>query len=354
MSIYIILLMLILLLGFYQKRGGISVTKYCKIIGSLFIIITGLRSDIVGSDTTVYYIGYERLCNINSVHEAIANHGDIAYYAFAWLYAHIIGLPFWCLTLTVALFFYFTVTRFIIKYSTDPTLSFLLLMAFSFFQFSMTGIRQTIAFGFMLLTLYEAFKPKTNLKKTLIYIIIGYFFHNSCVICLLIVPMLLFKNSQSRGLIIISILIIATGLIFRTQMVNLLLILSADSRFSTYNSMENQGAGFTTYLLYFIIYIVLLYNKTSYIRQTQRGLLDFWLLVVAIFFQALVLVEPVMFRIAWYFSIALIIILPQIINTFSKSNRSIANTITYAGVLFMYLGITMGTATVLPYKFFWQ
>lgn len=353
MSIYIILLMSILVLGFYQKRGGISVSKYCKIIGFLFVLITGLRSNVVGSDTTVYYMRYERLCNVNSLHEAIANYGDIAYYAFAWLYAHN-GLPFWCLTLTVALFFYFTVTRFIIKYSVDPTLSLLILMAFNFFQFSMTGIRQTIAFGFMLLTLYEAFKPKSNLKTILIYILIGYFFHNSCVICLLIVPMLLLKNSQSPGLIIISILIIATGLIFRTQMVYLLLILSADSRFSAYNSMENQGAGFTTYLLYFIIYIVLLYNKTSYIKQTQRGLLDFGLLVVAIFFQALVLVEPVMFRIAWYFSIALIIILPQIINTFSKSNRAIANTITYAGVLFMYLGITMGSATVLPYKFFWQ
>lgn len=346
--------MLILLLGFYQKRGGISVTTYCKIIGSLFVLITGLRSDIVGSDTTVYYMGYERLCNVDSLHEAIANHGDIAYYAFAWLYAHIIGLPFWCLTLTVALFFYFAVTRFIIKYSADPTLSFLILMAFSFFQFSMTGIRQTIAFGFVLLTLYEAFKPKVSIMRMIIYILIGYFFHNSCAICLLILPMLLYKKNQSQGLIIFSILIIAIGFIFRNQMVNVLLIISADSRFSVYNNMLNQGAGFTTYLLYLIIYIIFLCKETSYIKQTGRGLLDFWLLVAAIFSQSLVLVEPVMFRIAWYFAISLPIIIPQIINTFSEANKPIANTITYAGVLFMYLGITMGTATVLPYKFFWQ
>lgn len=352
MTVYYVLLCTILLLGWLQKSNIIKKNLYCNIIGILFALVTGLRSQDVGSDTTIYYIGYENFIHTNNIEAAIANHEDVGYFTFAWLYAHE-GLPFWALTLTVSIFFYFAVTKFIRSYSSDPTLSFLILMAFSFFQFSMTGIRQTIAFGFTLLALNEAFRADFSYKKILIYILLGYLFHKSCLIFLLLIPILLFKNKVNNIFVIISIIFLFIGLLYNTDLMSMMLALSSDTRFEEYE-IDNLGAGLTTYLLYFAIYLILIFNLKNYERLTRRGGLDICLVFFSVLFQSTVLVQSIMFRIVWYFSIALIIILPQMIQTFTKSNRRLADAIVYSALLYMYLGITMQTAHVVPYKFFWQ
>lgn len=352
MGIYIFIVFLILVLGYFQKSGKIGTKTYCCVIGVIFAIVTGLRSVNVGSDTTVYYLGYEDLKTISTLPEAISYHGDIAYYTFAWLMARG-GVPFWGLTLAVACLFYYSVSKLIYRYSEDKALSYLILMAFNFFQFSMTGIRQTIALAFALFALYEAFKPDYKLLKILIYIAVGYLFHNSCAVFLLLLPMLVFKHKYNKGLVFLSVLIVLAGFVFRTSIMGMMISLSSDTRFEFYD-MENTGAGFTTYIMYFLIYIILLYNMKSYADETRRGTLDLWLMVATLLFQGTVLIQSVMFRVAWYFAISLVVILPQIIKTFSQQNKTIANFTAYALILFMYLGITIGSAHVVPYQFFWE
>lgn len=352
MLIYLLIVLTILILGSIQKSDKISAKTYCSIIGSIFAFVTGLRSVNVGSDTTVYYLAYQDLKTVDTLTEAIGSHTDIAYYTFAWLMARA-AIPFWCLTLAVACLFYYSVSKFIYKYSEDKTLSFLILMAFSFFQFSMTGIRQIIAFGFALFALYEAFKVDFKLLRIIIYIVIGYLFHNSCVVFLLLLPMLILKNKYNKGLVLLSVLIVLGGFVFRSHIMGMIVSLSSDTRFEAYD-IENTGAGFTTYIMYFMIYIILLYNMKSYLKLSQRGTLDLWLLVATLLFQGTVMIQSVMFRIAWYFAISLVVTLPQIIHTFSQENRKLANYSAYAIILFMYLTITIGSANVVPYQFFWE
>lgn len=354
MTIYYTIIFILLLLGHFQRQGALSKKKFCIIMGTIFALVTGLRNDVVGSDTTVYLIGYENLHDISTWQEAIHGHGDIAYYILAWSYSHLLELPFWCLTLTVGVFFYYTVSRLIYRYSADCALSFLILMAFNFFQFSMTGIRQTIAFGFVLLALYEAFKLNYKLYRILLFIFIGYLFHNSCAVFLLIIPILYLKDKVNITFIIISILILLIGFIIRNQLMIVMMAISADSRFAAYGIMENSSAGYATYLLFFAIYILMVFYNNRYVEENRRGSLDVGLLFFAVLFQGTVLIQPVMFRITWYFAISLIIILPELIRSIPNSNRSMANAGVYIGVLFMYLKITIGSANVVPYLFFWQ
>lgn len=353
MTIYYCIVLILLFLGYRQKYGSLAKKKFCIIIGTIFALVTGLRNEVVGSDTTVYYIGYESLHRVSSISDAILGHGDIAYYIFAWSYAHL-GLPFWCLTLTVSIFFYYTISRFIYKYSSDCALSFLVLMAFNFFQFSMTGIRQTIALGFVILALTEAFKPNYKLYRILLYVFIGYLFHNSCAVFLLILPMLYLKKSVNNSAIVLSLVLLFIGFFLRNQLMGVMLLLGADSRFASYGIMEEAGGGFTTYLVFLTIYLTLLFYKRQYVEDNKRGTLDVWLLFFATLFQGTVLVQSVMFRIAWYFAISLIVILPGLIYAIPGGRRGFANAIIYVGVLFMYLKITMTSANVVPYSFFWQ
>jgi len=217
----------------------------------------------------------------------------------------------------------------------------------------MTGIRQTIALGFILLSLHEAYRPDYRLLKILIYIGIGYLFHNSSAVMLLLIPMLYLKKSMSNTAVVCAIILLLIGFIYRIQIMEIMLTLSSESRYATYQ-IENTGAGLTTYLVYLAIWLMLVFNKTGYNQHTQRQALDIWILFFAILFQGTVLVQSVMFRIAWYFAVSLIIILPNLINSISKDNTSIVKPGTYLGVLFMYLFITIGSANVVPYKFFWQ
>lgn len=352
MTIYFIIVALILLLGLFQKSNRISKDKYCLAIGLLFALVTGLRSPLVGADTTVYYMEYEKLFSINTLKEVIENKSDIAYFIFSWIYAKL-DLPFWFLTLTVALFFYYALTKLIRTYSPDPTLSFLILMAFCFFQFSMTGIRQTIAIGFVLLSLYEAFKSHYKLKMILIYIIIGCFFHLSCIITLLFIPLLLLKRLDNNNLLVISLFIIVICFFFRNQLMLTFLYLSEDTKYSQY-IIENSGAGLSTYVVYLVIYLILIIKYANFIQISKRGLFDISLVFISLIFQSTVLVQPVMFRIVWYFSISLIVIIPLMIQMYEGQDKKIINFIMYTGILYMYLGITISSANVVPYKFFWE
>lgn len=353
MTIYYTIVLVILLLGWQQKNGSIRKKTYCFIVGAIFVLVTGLRHDMVGADTTVYYLAYKSLAELRpGLADAISGHSDIAYYAFVWICARA-GLPFWCVTFMVSIFFYSVISRFIYRYSLDCTLSFLILMAFNFFQFSMTGIRQTIALGFVILSLHEAFRPDYKLLKILIYIGIGYLFHNSCAVTLLLIPMLYLKRTMSNTVVGFAVVLLLAAFVFRSKIVEVMLILSSGSRFESYQ-VENAGAGLTTYLVYFAIWLMLVFNKAKYTRNTQRKTLDIGILFFAIIFQGTVLAQSVMFRIAWYFAIALIIIMPNLINSISKDKAAVIKPGTYLGLLYMYLFITIGSANVVPYKFFWQ
>lgn len=61
MNIYLILILTILVLNNVRKNQRISDKLFCIIICALFILITGLRHNVVGSDTTVYYLQFQEI-----------------------------------------------------------------------------------------------------------------------------------------------------------------------------------------------------------------------------------------------------------------------------------------------------
>lgn len=60
----------------------------------------------------------------------------------------------------VAVLFTITVWVYIYKYSDDPVLSVIVLLAFNLYQFSLTGMRQTIAISFVVLAIMAVHEEK--------------------------------------------------------------------------------------------------------------------------------------------------------------------------------------------------
>lgn len=358
MLIYILLVLTILILNIERKNGRISDRTYCKIICIAFILITGLRHNDVGSDTTVYYNGFNNGIGL-SLSSVLASHEDKGFYFIWWLIQNYVG-KFEILTVLIACVFYIPVTTLIYRYSDDYGMSFLSLMAFNFFQFSMTGMRQTMALGFTALVLLELLKDKTNLIKLVFFIALGISMHRSCWIILLYLLIYWISTKVlNRKAIWLTLLIVPIVYVLRTDIVVLGINLY-DSEKIIANEISG-GGGLTTYLVYILLLIIGFFERDNYFLDDYGGIVkrasfDVLVMIVGTSLLGLVMVESVFFRVAWYFSIYLVIYLPRLVEKFSTdgSTKGIASVVVYVMLLIMYFVFTKGSATVLPYKFFWQ
>lgn len=350
MLIYILLVTVILALNILRKNGRMSNRKYCRIICVLFILITGLRHNDVGSDTTVYYFNFYEIAEYSFI-GVLNRGGDTGFYILMWLVSHI-WKNFAAMTLVIACIFYIPVSKLIEQYSEDCGLSWLTLMAFNFFQFSMTGMRQTAAFGFVVLYILELQKEKSSLFKAFLWLLIGATMHKSCLIAILYI--LSRKEVFSRKIIRLAGVLIPLGYLFRHQLFAIFIMISSDVGYTKgFDIAKSGSAGMTTYLVFALITLMSVYL----FRLTEMDGENMMLLAMLFgtIIQGLVGISAIMFRVAWYFAVMIILAVPRLAKKFSDIRlRQLASLGMYTGMLLMYFGLTMGSATVLPYKFFWQ
>ena len=368
MWIYYIFVALLLSLSLLRYMRFISEKAFCIIVCISFILITGLRAYTVGLDTKNYYnlfIAFKHL----PFADIFKNERDIGFYLLTWLIRHSLG-SFTAFTLIIAVIFYIPLTLFIYRYSVDSTLSYLMLLAFGFFQFTMTGIRQTAAFGIMFLFLCELFRSKKRIVRLIILFLIGCSFHQSFFIILFYIPIILLSKRKYINYLFVPL--IALFLIFSGPLLNNSLALLHSVGFDV-ESYKGSGAGITTLAL-FILFVALglvcraiskdRYKSVGYTADDElSGDIAATvpneytvIMMVATIIQIMVLFNSIFFRLTWYFSMIVIIYLPTLLKAFPLTKRSyyLVNSVTYVGVLLMYFLITMNSSGVVPYQFFWQ
>ncbi len=351
MVIYIVLVAAILLLNYIRSIGNLSKRQFCWIIGVAMILITGLRGVDVGADTVVYYFNFERLGNMTWSQLTASDPRDFGYYSIAWLVSRYIG-SFTVITMIAALAFYVPITLLIQRYSEDPGLSFLVLMAFNFFQFSMTGIRQTMAIGMTVLFMMELLKPKVRLWRCVLWLVIAVNMHASA--WLILVFPLVRKIWSKREIVYATLCLIPIVFVFRSSALSWIMEMLSNFGFGI-EEYEGGGGGLTTFIVYFILLLWgLFFSKTGGFGQEDK-MPYLWLGVfeIAVLLQPLVMESSVLFRVVWYFAIYMIIYIPKVIktSTFGVQVKQLANIVVYAGVLYMYLFMTIDSAYVAPYMF---
>lgn len=352
MIIYLLLVATILLMNYLMKADKVTKKQFCVTLGCIFVLITGLRSVNVGSDTTVYYLDFIHLKKLSFDALMALNKRDVAFYILSWFVGKTTG-SFVVLTLITAVVFYYPVMKMIYKYSDDCGLSCLILLAFNFFQFSMTGMRQTIAFGFVLLFFLALHEEETSRLKTLCFLALGILFHRSSLMALLY--LLIKPLSKNRTVVKLFALGIPVFFLLRTTLLG---AMSGFFELIGFDSPENEqvGAGMTTFLVYLLLVVAGFFLGQE---EEENTLSSSELLLCTVFataLQSFVLVNGVFFRVAWYFAIFFPIYMPRLLSKaiFARQDLKVLGMFAYFAMLFMYLGITIGSATVLPYEFFWQ
>ena len=351
MTIYYILVAAILLLNYARRKHAITDKRFCQIVCVLFILITGLRHNTVGSDTTGYYLSFQRLRTI-PIGLAVADKRDFGYYYLEWALAHL-GLPFEALTILAAGVFYIPVFILIHRYSKNHGLSCLVLMAFNFFQFSMTGIRQVFAVGFSVLFFLEVFKEKPRWIRALLMLAVGTAMHRSCLAALLYIPIRMLSEKKWTNAILLVLLPVT--FILRERITAFTAFFEAIG--FDLEEFEGSGGGLTTYLVLLLLFVwgvLFTHRRKESNDSVQPNYLT--LTGLSALLQPLVMVNSIFFRIVWYFSLYLSVYIPSLVDSsrVTPKSRVLIELALYIGLLFMYFGITITSAHVTPYHFFWQ
>ena len=326
----------------FQDRSN---KYYCLILGFLLFIIAAFRATSVGNDSGQYARHFYNLQLVDLRLVISYYQEDFGFYYLAKIITYMTSNHQWMFAV-IGGFYSYSISRFIYKHSKHSMVSFVVLITMSYFAFSLTGLKQTIAIAIILFS-YDYIIQK-KIFGFIICVFIASLFHQSALFFL---PAYFISNKQlNTKKVLVGILVVPIIFIFRPLLLNIVQTLLYD----TYNIDLDQGAGgWTTLLVYFlIIAVAIIFSK-----QIKNENFSFFLkmMYVGALIQMFVPLQPNIFRVSMYYNIVSIILIPDIIKTQKdKFSKLIAYSLFFILLGIQYYVFTYYAAGVQPYKFFWQ
>ncbi|MCR4661260.1 MAG: EpsG family protein [Clostridia bacterium] len=238
---------------------------------------------------------------------------------------------------------------FVYKNSDSPFISFAIFIGLPSFLYFYGTLRQSIAMGFVVLALSDFFSGKN--KKAFFWIVVSSFFHITSLVALLIYPIIKIKNNDLFW--ILSIFIIGTVYILREPLLQLLLPYIKGGGYEI-----SKGSGEFWFFFLFLIYVFLVIFSKNF-KHEKKYILGCKILWLSCFFMLFQGVTPVAARFAFYFTPALLVLIPIYLKTIhSNTTRSIVKFLLFVllfsfGLYRIYLG-GFDFALSYPYKWFFD
>lgn len=352
MWIYLVnILLLIAWAALLLRDDGIKHGKllFVSIATSQWIILSGFRDFSVGDDTMAYKWMFDETTRISW--ERLANHfvgvmtgaeegKDPGYYLIQKVIQLVTENYQWYL-LIVALLFLIPFGIWIYRNSTEPLLSFLIFSTLFYSFFAITGIRQTIATALAVLVGYY-FIQNRRFWPFIGIILLAATIHKSALVFL---PFyfLATKAITSRYLLVMGALI-PFLFIFRMPLFELFRSISGYDEYDYYT-----GAGTYNFsLLLVMITVVALWRREQMIEANPNVTHYLNALLLALCFLPLTFINPSMMRIVQYFSIFIMLLIPEILQSFDRRERLLVYYVAISMLLFLFV------RNEPVYLFFWQ
>lgn len=346
MNIFSLTYILVLVIGLLSKQFRNGKKIFCISTGTIYFFIAALRSSYVGGDSFNYRNMFELLAGRDLYISLFYSKKDPVFFAFLSFVGKFTS-NYTVLFTIVAALFCFAVWYYIYKYSCDPVLSVIVLLAFNLYQFSLTGMRQTIAMSFVIFSMISINEGKRALPY--IFVVLGSLFHASALVFMIIpilrhIPITKKKIKWSVAVLIVAFLL-------RNKIATMLIGFISDRGYQV-NMVQS---GFTMMLVIFILYIVMAIFVNEYAEYDRNYHFQYWIAMGAVFFETLVTAQNIFFRIAFYFLMIFVTLLPNIIHhARNRNTRLILSLGLYIVLSVQYLVFTIGSCYILPYTFFWQ
>lgn len=321
--------------------------KYLAIFsGTIIVLYIGLRHATIGTDTIGYIKKYYMYANYSFesiVNLYSSNLKDPTYYAVGWLFSKLFQNAQWWLAFTGAIYVS-GVLCVVYRKSPNILLSILIFICLNYLEFSMTGLRQTVAMG---ITAF-AFIPLEKRKPIafILTVIIASLFHTSAIFFLIAYPI----ATQRIGIKHFVVAGIALFMFFFMQpyVRRFIAIFFSDNRLSGYAN-STTALNFSGFIIQLTIFSSCMVCYPA-VRARYRGAdILYNLAFVGMILQLFSSMVAEIFRLSMYFSVYNIVLLPMALTTLKPRGKKLVYFA--AVVIFLLYKFKDGMPT---YLFFWQ
>ena len=311
-----------------------------------WIVLSGFRDVTVGADTAQYKALFLQSQTLplgaftDRFFEIVFTESeDPGFYLFQRLIQYVIT-DYQVYLVLSAMIFMIPLGYFIYKYSSEPLISFLLFSVLFYEFFAVTGLRQTVATALVVLVGYHFVRAR-KLGWFLLLVCIAMTIHKSSLI---FVPFYFLANKQLTKAYLMTMFGVVIGLfVFRNSFFDLLVQVSG---YETYSAMEGAGAVNFSLMLLSVLFMAL-WRKDQILANNPSAIHFFNALLLAACLLPLTFLNPSMMRLVQYFSLFLLLMIPEIVGTFERRERLV---VYYSAVMLLGL-LFIREAPV--YSFFW-
>lgn len=330
MVIILIAIFLLFLLRANAKQRGLSVG-----IGIVLFLISVGKDIFSNGDLMAYRNGYLSIGNV-TLGELWTGYftgaqKDFGYYALSKVFAELgFGVEVWFGI--IALIFAVCAAVAFYKNSSDPFISVVILLTF-YFSFTLSGLRQTIAMGLVLLS-YRYIKER-KLKEFLILLGVAFLFHSSVLIFLPAYWLLGFRVGFKQLIVVgvaLFICVMTPGVI-RAIMANIAWV----DRFHWYLE-HGEGLNWSGYIIQLFLLIFCYVFRMNIPAEKRTQYVDPYinLMVIGLCLQGASGIVGEAFRLSYYYAMASMFAIPNIITNMERKNAKLAY-IGVCGVLALYI-----------------
>lgn len=351
MTIYLLNITLLIIYGviFQQEKTQKNKKTFCILASLNWIILSGLRHVSIGADTIKYAYYFDQAKNIAwislwedrvniFIHKSMGK--DPGYIVFQKL-IQLFTMDYRLYLIIIAVIFTVPLGIWIYRKSSNPLMSFIIYSCLFYSFFAITGARQTLATAIVVIVGYKHIRER-NLWIFLLLILIGTSIHFS-VICYLPFYFIANKEITNRYLTLCGCGFLGI-FIFKGYIYNLASSLIGYDQYLAY-----QGdATWTFTILLIALSIVTLMKRGDILEDNPQAKHYINALLIAVLLVPFTFVNPASMRIIQYFSLFIILLVPEIINTFQKRERFFVYLISASALIILLINNNP------TYIFFWQ
>ncbi|HHU72406.1 MAG TPA: EpsG family protein [Clostridiales bacterium] len=351
MKIYLVNILLLVIYGAFLSQDDSQKNKiFCTMASLNWILLSGLRHLSVGADTLKYGYFFEQAKNIPWLtlwkeRVGVFIYGTMGKDPGYILFQKTIQLftrDYRLYLIIIAVIFTVPLGIWIYRNSSNSLMSFLIYSCLFYSFFSITGIRQTIATALVVFVGYKYIK-KQNFWIFLLLIIVATSIHFSAI-CYL--PYYFIANKEITNKYLVIYGCVLSGVFVFNE--NIFRLGTKLLGYDQYIFREETGTTWTFSILLMALAIVALLKKNEILKNNAGAKHHINGLLIAVLLVPFTFVNPVAMRIIQYFSLSIILLVPEIINSFHKKER-----------IFVFF-VACSTLIVLlirnnpTYLFFWQ
>lgn len=327
----------------FRRIENLRDKDYIVFISVLLILLMGLRHETCFIDTVRYVGGYKILKNVSFSQIPDLMNKDVSFWIFSKLVGYISGYNYTVWLFILSAIYVIPIAILIRKYSLNSTYSYVVFWALGFCFFSMTGLRQTLAFSLVVVAFIFLMEKKPMMF--FLTVLIASLFHITAAIFIIAYPITQVSINKK------TICLYAIAAIFLQVFGKSLLyiLIQSNDRFVGYEDFH--GANLSGLIIQVLIFIYSLYYLQDELDLPINKTL-FHMCLLGVVFQSVATYVAEMFRISMYFSIFNIILFANAITSTDKdSSLSIIRPLTVAA-LCVYTIISPNINT--EYNFFWS